>query len=123
MAADDVGGGHRRWFMVRVTQGAVSAEPAIVLWLFGVPLIDTLVVMFRRKKRKCSPFDPDRTHIHHVLEDMGSSIRRTVLVLSLIQLMLVSAGVCFYLMQTPAWVVFWSFVVLMVAYYFRFRHC
>jgi UDP-GlcNAc:undecaprenyl-phosphate/decaprenyl-phosphate GlcNAc-1-phosphate transferase len=93
------------------------------LWLFGIPLIDTLVVMARRMKRKQSPFAGDRTHIHHVLEHAGFSVRRTVLVLSLAQLVLVGIGVCFYLIHAPAAVVFWSFVLLMAAYYYCFRKC
>lgn len=111
------------WFMVQVTGNKVVAEPALVLWLFGIPLIDTLVVMFRRMKRKRSPFNADRTHIHHVMEDKGASIKRTVLMLSLVQLLLVGIGVTFYLMHAPAWLVFWGFVILMLAYYYRFRDC
>ena len=110
------------WFMAQVTQGSVSAEPALVLWLFGIPLIDTLVVMARRMKRKQSPFAGDRTHIHHVLEHAGLSVRRTVLVLSLAQLVLVGIGVCFYLIHAPAAVVFWSFALPMAAYYYRLRN-
>jgi UDP-GlcNAc:undecaprenyl-phosphate GlcNAc-1-phosphate transferase len=110
------------WFMARVTLGHVSAEPALVLWLFGIPLIDTLVVMMRRMKRKQSPFAADRTHIHHVLQHSGFSVRYTVLVLSLAQLALVGIGVFFYLINAPAYVVFWSFALLMAAYYYRLRN-
>lgn len=106
------------WFMAQVTQGSVSAEPAIVLWLFGIPLIDTLVVIVRRVQRKRSPFDPDRTHIHHVLEHTGLSIRRSVLLLSLAQAALVAIGIGFYLSRTPGWLVFWSFVALIAIYYY-----
>lgn len=111
------------WFMIQVTRGEVPAEPAVVLWLFGIPLIDTLAVMSRRLRRNCSPFAADRTHIHHVLEHAGLSVRRTVLVLSLAQLALAGIGVCFYLTQAPAALVFWSFVMLFTAYYYRLRHC
>lgn len=111
------------WFMAQVTRSVVSAEPALVLWLFGIPLLDTLVVMFRRVQRNHSPFHADRTHIHHVLEDMGASIKRTVLVLSLLQLLLVGVGVVFYLTHAPAWLIFWSFALLLVGYYYRFRKC
>jgi undecaprenyl-phosphate alpha-N-acetylglucosaminyl 1-phosphatetransferase len=110
------------WFMAQVTRGSVSAEPALVLWLFGIPLIDTLVVMARRMKRKQSPFAADRTHIHHVLEQAGLSVGRTVLVLGLAQLVLVGIGVFFYLIHAPSFVVFWSFVLLMAAYYYRLRN-
>lgn len=105
------------WFMAQVTRGTVSAEPALVLWLFGIPLIDTLAVMTRRLRCKCSPLTADRTHIHHVLEHAGLSIRRAVLLLSLVQIALVCIGVCFYLAHAPAAVVFWSFMLLITVYY------
>ena len=110
------------WFMSQVTRSQVSAEPALVLWLFGMPLIDTVVVMLRRMRRKCSPFAADRTHIHHVLEHTGLSVGRTVLLLGLAQFVLVGIGVCFYLIHAPAAVVFWSFVSLVVVYDYKLRH-
>ena len=111
------------WFMAQVTRGEVSGEPAVTLWLFGVPLLDTLVVMFRRVKKKNSPFHADRTHIHHVLEAAGVSVKRMVLVLGLVQIAFVMVGVIFYMAHAPAWLVFWSFMVVLGAYYYRFRNC
>ena len=110
------------WFMAQITQGSVSAEPTLVLWLFGIPLIDTLAVMTRRLKHKRSPFDPDRTHIHHVFERNGISISRSVLILSLAQLVLVGIGVVFYLVHAPALLVFWSFILLLAAYFYWLRN-
>lgn len=111
------------WFMAQVQRGEVSAQPALVLWLFGIPLIDTLIVIARRLRRKCSPFAADRTHIHHVLEHAGFSVRSTVLILSLAQLVLVGIGVCFYLFHVPTAVVFWSFMLLISVCYCWSRNC
>ena len=111
------------WFMAQIAGNAVSAEPAIVLWLFGIPLLDTLTVMLRRKRRKASVFDADRTHIHHVLEDTGLTIDRAVLVLSGVQIIMVGIGVVFYMTKAPAALVFWSFVTLFALYYYRLRDC
>lgn len=109
------------WLMSQVAGDRVAAEPAIVLWLFGIPLLDTLTVMLRRKRRKASVFDPDRTHIHHVLEDTGLTIKNAVLLLSGIQVLMVGAGVVFYMTEAPAALVFWSFVVVALLYYHRLR--
>jgi UDP-GlcNAc:undecaprenyl-phosphate GlcNAc-1-phosphate transferase len=111
------------WFMAQITHEQVAAEPALVLWLFGIPLIDTLVVMTRRLRQKVSPFAADRTHIHHVLEHAGFSVARTVLLLSLAQAVLVGIGVAFYMLKAPAALVFLSFVVLVTAYYYLLRDC
>ena len=42
-------------------------NPASVLFLAAIPLIDTLVVMRRRKQRKQSLFVADKNHLHHIL--------------------------------------------------------
>ena len=110
------------WFMAQITQGRVSAEPALVLWLFGIPLIDTLAVMTRRVKQKRSPFSPDHTHIHHLLQRNGYSVRDSVLILSSAQMVLVGVGVLFYFVHAPALLVFWSFVLLLGAYFFWLRY-
>jgi UDP-GlcNAc:undecaprenyl-phosphate GlcNAc-1-phosphate transferase len=109
------------WFMAQMTKGSVSAEPELVLWLFGIPLMDILVVMTRRMGRKRSPFDADRTHIHHVLEHTGLSVRLSVLIMALAQTMMVATAILFYVFGTPAWLVFWSFVLLLGVYYYWLR--
>jgi len=110
------------WFMAQITRGSISAEPALVLWLFGVPLIDTLAVMIRRIKHKRSPFHPDRTHIHHVFENKGLSTHLSVLTLSMIHFVLVGTGVMFYVTHAPSYMVFWSFVLLLSVYCYGMRN-
>lgn len=109
------------WFMAQLTHGKVSAEPALVLWLFGIPLIDTLAVMFRRVKHRRSAFQADRAHIHYLLRHRGFSTNRNVLLLGLVQLVLVGTGVVFYIAHVPAWIIFWCFVLLLVSYFFFFH--
>ena len=109
------------WFMAKLTHHQVSAAPALVLWLFGIPLMDTLTVMLRRVKQRRSPFDPDRTHIHHVFQDHGLSISFSVLMLGIVQLLLVGTGVIFYVVHAPDYVVFWSFVLLLSVYVYGMR--
>lgn len=110
------------WFMTQFTRGDVVAEPALVLWLLGIPLIDTVAVMLRRLRKHRSPFSADRTHIHHVLLRAGLSVKNTVLILAAAQVAMVGAGVCFYLVKAPAAIVFWSFILLFAGYYYRLRN-
>jgi UDP-N-acetylmuramyl pentapeptide phosphotransferase/UDP-N-acetylglucosamine-1-phosphate transferase len=46
--------------------------------ILSVPLYDTLRVFYRRSKRKISPFDPGKDHIHHEFLKMGLSHTKTV---------------------------------------------
>ncbi len=51
----------------------ISSAPAIVTGLLILPLFDTLRVFVLRLLRGKSPFQADRTHLHHLLLDLGFS--------------------------------------------------
>ena len=48
-----------------------ALSSAILLFIFGVPIIDTLAVVAQRIHEGRSPFSPDRNHIHHKLLALG----------------------------------------------------
>lgn len=51
--------------------------------LLGVPVIDTLKVILLRVMRKQSPFQPDRTHFHHRVQDNNINHKNTVFIVQL----------------------------------------
>ncbi len=51
----------------------VYAAPAVAMGILAVPLFDTLRVLILRISKKKSPFLADRSHIHHILLDLGMS--------------------------------------------------
>jgi UDP-GlcNAc:undecaprenyl-phosphate GlcNAc-1-phosphate transferase len=104
------------WFMAQLTHPPSAVEPSLVLWLFGIPVIDTLAVIARRLGRNVSPFTADLSHIHHILQRRGFSPRATVLLLSIVQCLLVGIGLTFYLLKAGTPVVFGSFALLMAVY-------
>lgn len=59
-----------------------------ILFLAAIPLLDTLYVIIRRKINNRSAFTPDKCHIHHLVNAyMQGSVKKTVLVLGLLQFM------------------------------------
>lgn len=58
--------------------------------VFGVPVIDAVVVVLRRLKARAHITVGDRRHTHHALLDAGLSKRQTVYVLYVVQLALSS---------------------------------
>ena len=59
-----------------------QSTPAILLGVLIVPLFDTARVFLLRMLRGKSPFQADRTHIHHRLLDIsGSHLRTTAIIL------------------------------------------
>jgi len=59
------------------------STPAVILCVLIIPLFDTARVFLLRLMRGKSPFDADRSHIHHRLLDMsGSHIKATSIILT-----------------------------------------
>jgi UDP-GlcNAc:undecaprenyl-phosphate/decaprenyl-phosphate GlcNAc-1-phosphate transferase len=70
------------WMLVSMSQGEHRAfAPAAALWLYALPLIDTVSVMWRRVAEGRSPFQPDQRHIHHVLLRAGFVVRNAWLLI------------------------------------------
>ncbi len=60
----------------------VSASPAVGFGILMIPLLDTLRVFCIRLSRGCSPFFPDRNHVHHLFLDRGFSHKTTTLTIA-----------------------------------------
>lgn len=64
---------------------------AFCIAVLSVPVFDTLRVMFMRILRGTSPFNADKTHLHHLFIDLGfSHIGTTFSILSLNTLVIIS---------------------------------
>ena len=73
----------------------------LVLLIMGIPVIDTLFVMFQRIIRGRSPFTPDKNHLHYKIMNIGFYHSESVLLLYLWHGTLVCLGFVFRYM--PAW--------------------
>ena len=62
--------------------GLKYIEPVTALYLVGLPLFDMTFTTLRRVFRGQSPIRPDRSHIHHLMQDLGLSDRRGLLIIS-----------------------------------------
>lgn len=65
---------------------------AFTLAVMGIPVFDTLRVMFTRIIHKLSPFHPDKTHLHHIFIDCGFSHIGTSTSILFLQLLIVFFG-------------------------------
>lgn len=64
--------------------------------VLAIPIFDTLRVMTRRIMRGHSPFSPDRTHLHHLLFDLGFSHIGTTIFIVLSDTMVILAWLIAY---------------------------
>ena len=78
---------------VMLTQQANTAlNPLLPLFLVGLPIVDTLFVMTRRISEGRSPFEADKSHMHHRLLSLGMEHYEAVSVIYVSQLTLLLAA-------------------------------
>ena len=103
--------------LIGLSQGSEAVfKPITVLWIFALPLIDLLFVMFRRILRGESPFLPDRHHIHYLFLRHGMSDRQALFYVILISSIFAVIGVFSELMAIAEWKMFVLFIVSSILY-------
>jgi UDP-N-acetylmuramyl pentapeptide phosphotransferase/UDP-N-acetylglucosamine-1-phosphate transferase len=71
----------------------MSASPAVAICVLTVPIFDTIRVSITRIKKGCSPFQPDKNHIHHLLLRTGLNHIQTTCILLLVSLLFIALGI------------------------------
>lgn len=105
------------WSAIALTQdGASAITPALAPWLVALPILDCLVLIYRRLAAGRSPFAADRLHLHHLLMDRGLEVGQVVALAVAIHLSIALAGLALMLMQVPSWLMIVGFLVLLGVY-------
>ncbi len=77
------------WLLVDLSQGSDRAmTPVTAIWLFSVPLMDTVTIMLRRVWLGKSPFTPDRYHLHHLMQRADFRVPEIVFMIVLLHTLL-----------------------------------
>jgi len=72
--------------LLLLTQARTAYSPFIPLYLIGIPLIDTTMVIFERLRQGRPIFKADKSHIHHKLLRLGLRHNESVMVIYALQL-------------------------------------
>lgn len=111
------------WFFIKFSQNANRYfAPVTALWLFAVPLLDTITTMIRRIKKGQSPFAPDRGHFHHLLQKAGYTPKQTVLIIQLFAIVTAGIGLTGHFYQIAESTLFDLFLVLFFLYLYINMH-
>ena len=78
--------------VVLIDQAHGPYSPIVALFVWGLPLLDTLAVMAQRWLEGRSLFIGDRNHLHHKLLNLGLSHRDAVIMIYAIQTTMVALG-------------------------------
>lgn len=79
-----------------------------LLFLFGMPLLDTLLSVIRRIKRNINPFESDSNHIHHVIQRHYKSPAMAVISIGLVSLLFIIISISLATTTDPLlfWLIF-----------------
>lgn len=78
--------------------------PIVILWVLGLPVLDTLVLTLRRLCQGRSPFSAGRDHMHHIWVRAGFTIGQSTVCLVFGNFMLGAIGVLGWKLGVPEWV-------------------
>jgi len=96
--------------------------PVVVLYLIAIPVIDTTIIIIRRKRYGKPIFSPDKNHIHHiVLRSQKDNVKKSVLIIAFAQLVYTFIGV-FLIGKLPQEISLIFFLLNIVTWYFVLTH-
>jgi UDP-GlcNAc:undecaprenyl-phosphate GlcNAc-1-phosphate transferase len=105
------------WLLTMGTQNeSASFRPVTALWICAVPLMDMLAIVVRRYKNGKSPFKPDRDHLHHILQRVGYSSRKTLLIISISAVAMSIIGLAGEYFNVPDIIMLTGFIFMFVCY-------
>ena len=107
------------WLLVDISQGTNRVmTPVTALWLFSVPLMDTVIVMLRRVWLGKSPFTSDRHHLHHLMQRAGLRVPEIVFIIVLVHTLLGIIGLMGLYLGISETTMFICFLLSFLGYIF-----
>lgn len=105
------------WFAIEASQGPQAVfEPITAVWLFGLPLCDTVYLMGSRMLRKKSPLAADRYHFHHLLLRYGLTPGWALYAWLLVAGLFMAVGIGGSHLHVPDYAMCAGFIVVFIAY-------
>ena len=91
-----------------------NSAPAVAIGILIIPIFDTLRVFVMRMLKGKSPFNPDRTHIHHLLLNCGLSHMQATFILIVVNLLFIILVLKFHALGTmPLLIIIFSIATLL----------
>ncbi len=106
------------WFLVDLSQGEQRLmAPVTALWLFALPLFDTISIMGRRMLLGRSPFLADREHFHHILLAAGFSPKQVLALMVSMAFTGACVGLVGHFLGVSEYWMFVGFLCLLALYF------
>ena len=112
------------WTLIYYTQKPVGTlDPIIALWCVTIPVFDTIAVILGRIRESASLFRPDRTHLHHLFLNIGSSRKKTLRTILLMSALANSFGliVTYLFPSIYSLIIYLLSLITYLIFYFKFK--
>jgi UDP-GlcNAc:undecaprenyl-phosphate GlcNAc-1-phosphate transferase len=96
----------------------MPVNPITAVWVVALPLMDMANVMLKRWRNGLGMMHAGRDHLHHVLRNLGYSVRRVVMIMMSLQALFVGIALLSVLLAVPDYVMFYGFIATLMAYHF-----
>ena len=90
-------------------------HPILIAWCISFPIFNITSTVIIRLINKKNPFEPDRLHLHHVLQDKRISDKNVVLILFIFSTSMSSIGGFTYFVFGPIYSLI-SFIIIFITY-------
>jgi UDP-GlcNAc:undecaprenyl-phosphate GlcNAc-1-phosphate transferase len=78
--------------IILVQSANTALSPMLLVLILGLPILDTVSVVYQRLRAGRSPFSPDKNHLHHKLLSSGLHHYEAVTVIYLLQSLFIGAA-------------------------------
>jgi UDP-GlcNAc:undecaprenyl-phosphate GlcNAc-1-phosphate transferase len=93
-------------------------SPVSILFITAIPIIDTIIVIFRRSLARRSIFTADSCHIHHILKSFfNENTKITVIFLAFLQIIYSTIGLLLNNYINDAYIFLFFFINLTILYF------
>lgn len=109
---------------IHISKDATSpVNPVIALWVSALPIMDMASVMLKRWRAREGMMKARQDHLHHVLRNLGYSVRRVVLTMMLLQAVFVGIALAAVLFAVPDYIMFYGFIGTLIIYLSFMANC
>ena len=88
---------------IMLTQGDGKIDPMVPVIVLGIPIFDTLRVFAVRAMNGKHPFEPDKTHMHHLMIRSGIPLNRVVQTIWMLSALM--SFLAFVLYKNDSWLI------------------
>ena len=112
------------WVLICLTQNELGFDlpPVTALWFVMIPVIDALSTFVSRMSKGKPVFSGDRTHIHHVLLDIGLKKWKVLFLFLVVSILSCSFAIYSTIYNSKEYYLFYGFLTLWFFYFLLLKY-